>query len=197
MLDDAYHFLQDRGLAGNCWTVRSPPSLQSLQASHKASQLPLWIPEATPFSSSPIQQRLGKSEPRLLVWSSAGEGDLKRLLQSYGMHMDRVASSLNTEERAIYLDSLAYTLASRRSSLSWKSFSLARPVADLHGFGPKISKPVRSGNCRLGYIFTGQGAQYARMSVELLRYPTFSNSLRQSEAFFQDLGCEWSLLGRF
>lgn len=134
--------------------------------------------------------------PKLLIWSTADEGGLARLADSYDVHISELCSSLNQTEATAYLSDLAYTLAVRRSSLSWKSFAVARAVFDLRDLRKKLSKPVRSrADPKLGYIFTGQGAQFAGMAKDLFGFPTFLNSLRKSEMYLDDIGCKWSLLG--
>ena len=134
--------------------------------------------------------------PKLLVWSAADEGGLVRLAESYAAHLSQLASSLSATEAGAYLSDLAYTLAVRRSSLNWKSFVVAGSVFDLHDLTRKLSKPVRSRvDPKLGYIFTGQGAQFAQMSKDLLGFPTYLESLRRSEMYLDDIGCQWSLLG--
>lgn len=94
---------------------------------------------------------------------------------------------------------LAYTLAARRSMLAWRSFAV--PVAgEIDGL-PNCSlhptKPSRSSTEQLGaaFIFTGQGAQYPAMGIDLLIYPTFVESLKRSDAILRGLGCEWSHFG--
>ena len=45
----------------------------------------------------------------------------------------------------------------------------------------------------IGFIFTGQGAQWAKMGVELERYPIFRDSVEESDKFLRSaLGCKWS-----
>ena len=123
---------------------------------------------------------------------------MARLAKSYEMHISQLAPSLNTAEETSYLADLAYTLAIRRSSLDWKSFAVARSITDMQDLTRKLSKPLRSRvESKVGYIFTGQGAQFAGMSKELFGFPTFLNSLRRSEMFLDDFGCRWSLLSSF
>ena len=136
--------------------------------------------------------------PKLLVWSVADEGGIARLTERYSTLMNQIASSLSPIEAGAYLESLAYTLAARRTSLSWKSFVLASSLQELQNIAPKMSKPVRSKeNPKLGFIFTGQGAQFAEMSKDLMVFPVFLTSLRRSEMYLNQFGCQWSLLGMF
>lgn len=48
----------------------------------------------------------------------------------------------------------------------------------------------------LALVFTGQGAQYARMGLELLVYPVFHDIMSRANSIMEQLGAEWSLWGR-
>lgn len=45
-------------------------------------------------------------------------------------------------------------------------------------------------------IFTGQGAQWARMGQELTVFAAFDRSLRDSEQILLSMGCAWLLRGK-
>jgi len=60
--------------------------------------------------------------------------------------------------------------------------------------------PVRETEApsRIGYIFTGQGAQYYNMGRELYgRYPVYASTLNACEEYLTSLGAPFSLLGIF
>ena len=133
--------------------------------------------------------------PKLLIWSTADEGGLARVAALYDAHVSQLASSLSATEASVYLSNMAYTLAVRRSSLNWKSFAVAHSVFNLRDLRKILSKPVRSKvDPKLAYVFTGQGAQFARMSIDLFGFPVYLNSLRRSEMYLDGFGCRWSLL---
>lgn len=48
---------------------------------------------------------------------------------------------------------------------------------------------------RLGFVFTGQGAQWSAMGRELMAYPIFNESINQASEYFKSLGSDWDLLG--
>jgi acyl transferase domain-containing protein len=94
------------------------------------------------------------------------------------------------------LNDLAYSLSEKRSRLPWKSFALCSSVDELQDKLPKLpSKAIKSrSGLRIGFVFTGQGAQYAKMGQQLLVYPVFRQSLEAAGAYFKSLGSDWSLL---
>ncbi|XP_044723853.1 KR domain-containing protein [Hirsutella rhossiliensis] len=98
------------------------------------------------------------------------------------------------------LDSLAYTLSTRRSSLKVR-FCVAASTCDelVDGLTNITTGSERATNhaedLKLCFIFTGQGAQWAGMGRELLgTYPVFADSLKRSEDYLVNLGSGWRLI---
>lgn len=73
----------------------------------------------------------------------------------------------------------ASTLKELHDLLSTKEYSLSRP----------------SGKPTIGFVFTGQGAQWYAMGRQLLQYPVFLKSMEDSDRSLKKLGSQWSLLG--
>ncbi len=92
-------------------------------------------------------------------------------------------------ERSL-LENLAYTLGQRRSALSWSqslpATSMSGPIEALND---KKVKPSRSSKAsRLGFVFTGQGAQWAQMGRELITaYPVFKESIDRADEYLMTL----------
>ena len=189
MLDDAFNFLRLRGLEGRHWTSPEPLPLLSTEGYHKSS--------LSSFTVEVKQRRYGEprnfASPKLLVWSAADQGGLSRLAPLYDSYLSERAS-LHQEDLEVFLQSLAYTLSNRRHHLNWRSFAVLTSASDLSHIASSFSKPLRTtANPKLAYLFTGQGAQYAGMAQDLMRYPLFYASLKRSEMYFNQLGSSWSL----
>ncbi|KAK1773243.1 LOW QUALITY PROTEIN: hypothetical protein QBC45DRAFT_482171 [Copromyces sp. CBS 386.78] len=122
---------------------------------------------------------------------------------------DKAALSQQMKNMVVYLEqrpeifqvdltsNLAYTLGQRRSFLQWRaaisainSFELIEAIN-----GEKVITGKETEPLRLGFIFTGQGAQWYAMGRELYeQYPTFTTSILQADACLTALGAEWSLI---
>ncbi len=66
----------------------------------------------------------------------------------------------------------ASTLKELHDLLSTKDYSLSRP----------------SGKPTIGFVFTGQGAQWYAMGRQLLQYPVFLKSMEDSDRSLKKLG---------
>ena len=103
------------------------------------------------------------------------------------------------------LSDLAFTLGSRRSPFSYRSTikaaSLDELVSGLQGLeNGSVKSAKTSAIPDLCFVFTGQGAQWATMSKELIsHYPVFRESILKAEEALIKLGAPWKLteeLGR-
>ena len=95
------------------------------------------------------------------------------------------------------LRDLSYTLACRRSLFKWRKAFVASNVAELTaalGEG-KISKTRSASSAKVAFVFTGQGAQWAGMGVELIgSSQIFRSSIESSSQLLKSLGCQWDLV---
>ncbi|PGH23855.1 hypothetical protein AJ80_02103 [Polytolypa hystricis UAMH7299] len=182
IIEDAYNHLLVNGLRGNHSTSEKPPVITDVEK-NKLVALPCW---------HVIMNFMGqKRKPRLLVWSAADGDGLSRLEAIYSNRFAHVSPGPDTTK---YLDNLSYTLAARRSLLSWRAFAIVDDIQSLNAPG-FMSKPIRSSESpRLGFVFSGQGAQWFAMGRELFDYPVFKNSLEEANLYLHGLGCRWSVL---
>ncbi|KAK8024490.1 KR domain-containing protein [Apiospora rasikravindrae] len=86
---------------------------------------------------------------------------------------------------------LAYTLGCRRSTLASRACVIASQdnvVAAMDIDSLAISKAMGSRNLKLGFVFTGQGAQWAQMGLDLMdSFPTYLQSIRKMDRALQSL----------
>lgn len=133
---------------------------------------------------------------RLFVCSSSDQAGLRRVGESLATHLDSLGPEASSPE---YLANLAHTLAKARSGLSWGASCIAGSVAELRhqltenaGRLEETATRVANSEPRVGFIFTGQGAQWAGMGMELLQaYPIFRDSVDRSAALLSSMGCSW------
>lgn len=129
-----------------------------------------------------------RKRPFLLPFSAHDKATLKRNIDAHGKVVDRYN-----------LLDLSYTLANRRSLLKSKAFTVAshatvrdafENAASTFTFADQTPTPT------VGFVFTGQGAQWARMGAELMEYyPSFLRTIRVLDLALEDLpdGPEWSI----
>nr|XP_023908643.1 highly reducing polyketide synthase azaB-like [Quercus suber] len=184
VLDDAYNYLKLHGLRGNHWSVPQPT-----RRALNGLQLP------------PLSIRNDHNEhtrtKQLLVWSAADQNGISRMATAFS-EFARARSDLTDEQKIAYLQHMAYTLSERRSLFSWRAFAVVENLDDLNDdLAAKMSRPIkRLTDGRLGFVFTGQGAQYPQMAQDLLSCPVFLESLRKSEQVLKKLGAHWSLIDK-
>lgn len=102
------------------------------------------------------------------------------------------------EDESAFWDSLAHTLGTRRSIFPYTIAVPARTASELASALEKPYAPSRAAAdpVRLGWVFTGQGAQWHAMGRGLIAgYPTFRSAILDCDRHMQDMGCKWSLMG--
>lgn len=135
------------------------------------------------------RRALERRRPFLLPFSAHDKATLKRNIDAHAAVVDRYS-----------LHDLSYTLANRRSNLASRAFTVAShaTVGSIFGdaartafsFADKKKTPT------VGFVFTGQGAQWPRMGAELMeQYPSFLRSIRLLDHALGDLpdGPDWSI----
>ena len=176
VIDDASGYLAARGLKGSYRAI--PSTLANFSHIHSAS------------TSFPADKAA-----RLYVLSAFDEVAGKLQARRLASYLSQRQTVINAE----FLDDLAYTLAERRSILPHKAAfsasSVTQLIETLSGDEIKYSKAVKSPS--LGFVFTGQGAQWYAMGRELTAaYPLYRRSLASSSKYLKTFGASWSLLGR-
>ncbi|KAI0378120.1 putative polyketide synthase [Hypomontagnella monticulosa] len=208
VLDDAYHYLRQHRLAGYHCTAVEPsdgprtcyyqPSLNGVPnsisngisngISHKISN------GSSNGSSNGIlgdQQSLRKT--RLFVFSATEQPTASKVALRYQKFLEK--ESLRAKVTDEYLESLAFTLAQKRSHHPWRTFALADSVTRLIEQLSTPRDPICATTSQnIGFVFTGQGSQWYGMGKGLESFPEFRNSILDADRFLRDnLGCDWSV----
>lgn len=194
ILDDAFHTIEALGLAGDFRTLAStslPTSghkeltdgTNGVDGTNGTNEVKHAVQVDETCKATPDYQ--------LLTWSARDEAALKRMLDLYDGYI-----KTHINDGAEFLGDLAYTLAARRSVMAWRSFSVVDAKGNPETLNLSSAKRGRAARENgVAFIFTGQGAQYANMGMELLCYPIFEATLAEAQSIFHELGADWALLG--
>lgn len=190
VLDDASSFLRSHHLHGSHRTELQP--LKRLTGRIATTEGPIISIGANLKLKPPCEN---PPNPLLFLFSASEQSGLQRWALTYKDFFSTASSCLHDYT---YLLDLAYTLSEKRSSLPWKSFIIANSISAVkEALETGLSKPTRSASVpKLGFVFTGQGAQWHNMGRELFCYPVFKESLAKAEKYFQELGSDWRLIGQ-
>ncbi|KAL2831374.1 KR domain-containing protein [Aspergillus cavernicola] len=130
-----------------------------------------------------------RKQPFLLPFSAHDKATLQRNINIYG----QVAHNYS-------LLDLSHTLSSRRSALSSRAFTVTSPSSLADSFSDVASSFTFGHQKRkvgaVGFVFTGQGAQWPRMGAELITYSShFLASIRALDEALEALtdGPDWSI----
>jgi acyl transferase domain-containing protein len=149
-------------------------------------------PESVDNRRHDTQQASTKlEEPQLVVISAYDESGVSRLSKLFD---DYFADSSDSNTALPDFQDIAYTLTKRRTHLPFRSYAVVNHSSDLASFSALLSRPVRQRRADgIAFVFTGQGAQYSQMGMELMAYPTFKASLSKANLCLRAMGCDWDL----
>ncbi|KAI1823680.1 putative polyketide synthase [Xylaria intraflava] len=127
-----------------------------------------WYEHGHPKASAKYDYSTG-GRPFLVTMSAHDKKTLKRNIQSH----QRISGDY-------HLPDLAYTLNCRRSRFAERGYTVAFPGKESESFDQDSFKlgSVLNGPSKIGFVFTGQGAQWARMGYEAMQYfPQFARTI--------------------
>jgi len=194
ILDDALHYLENRGIQGNHYTKTSN-RLNGVYTNGEHTNGTRVI--AKPSFDS-VLRRHGS---RLFVISAQDKAGLKRVKSTLSEFLKKKDGEIKhrSREEEKFLADLAHSLCIRRSLLHWKTYAIASSLKDLcqtlidDQSTALVSRSSRSP--KIGFIFTGQGAQWARMGAELIEYKVFRESVQAADRYLREhLNCTWSIV---
>ena len=125
------------------------------------------------------------SEPHLLLYSSNDQRSVTDLAQRHEEYADTHPEHIKDH---------AYTLAHRRDQKPYRGFSVRMKETSVQVSPASKSKSIPD----IALVFTGQGAQWARMGVDLLsKFPSFARDIDAMQATL--MNCphppSWSIIG--
>lgn len=205
ILDDAYHYMSERGLRGKHRTILSAEEeallTNELLISSQSSDSEV-ISSATSETGSSDFEMVSR---KLVTPSYKSTARRPRIFHLAGHEADSVlgnakllssyVASKEAENDDSLLDDLAFTLCERRSALDVGGFVVASTREELvqELIDLSLTSSRRKEAPSLGFIFTGQGAQWWAMGRELLQYPVFEKSIIACDTAVKSFGSSWSL----
>ena len=135
----------------------------------------------------------------MFVLTAHDRDGLRRQARTMAEYLESSAADHELSE-APYLRDLAFTLAERRTKLPWRitlqASSLTKLISELKVLGQDLDRAKRPTNRpRIGFVFTGQGAQWPQMGSELLKYRVYRESIHSADQYLcKILACPWSAL---
>ncbi|KAL6719561.1 hypothetical protein ACLMJK_003803 [Lecanora helva] len=130
---------------------------------------------------------------RIFVLSSKNKDSISTIANRLSNYLMKAQGG---DERTL-LDDLAYTLASRRSALTWRAAIVAATITELSDKLQQLKLPASqsSPERKITFVFTGQGAQWNAMGRELIHtYPVFEQSISKATKTLARLGAPWDLV---
>ncbi|KAJ5142544.1 Acyl transferase/acyl hydrolase/lysophospholipase [Penicillium bovifimosum] len=134
----------------------------------------------------------GPSFSRIFMLSGFDERSCAGQVEALNRYIVDKKSEVDNEK---FLDDLAFSINERRSVFPWKAAVVGDTVA---GLVASLAKNVKARSAVrrpvLGFVFTGQGAQWAGMGKEMLQaYPVFKRSVLEIDEFLKDIGSPFTM----
>ncbi|KAJ6045303.1 Highly reducing polyketide synthase [Penicillium canescens] len=193
ILEDAAHYLSRQGLNGRYTTKLLPPASNGTTNGQATGHMTENVNGGfSKQSDGDHGVNLADSKPSLLVISAQDQDGVQRSVKQLQEYLEE-----NRDEKdPRFISNLAYTLASHRSIMPWKTYAIASDAIALNGALGEVPAAVRSSDSqtpKAAFIFTGQGAQWFAMGKDLVTFDVYKDSLADAERILQSLGCQWSL----
>ncbi|CAL3969736.1 unnamed protein product [Diplocarpon coronariae] len=167
ILEDAYHYLAERDL---------------LQKGNHRTRIPTYTNGYQNGSKKEITALTKPRNRHVFALSTSDEEGIGRMSAD-------LAEYLETHTDGSVARDLAHTLGERRSRFPWKSFYSASSLPELREALAKNSgaSKVSTKVPKLGFVFTGQGAQWARMGHELSQFEIARASIEAADRYLREV----------
>ncbi|KAK6958415.1 hypothetical protein Daesc_001215 [Daldinia eschscholtzii] len=189
IIDDAYHYLGQRKLKGNHCTKAEAASLELLSPNRVKPEQTTLVDDRKASNSSVEKLDF----PRLIILSAFDKPALQRVVDLHCQWMEENKTRMQTDPE--FLQNIEYTLLERRSLLRYRTFTVVDSATASTQTERQFSTPIRASNKpHIAFVFTGQGAQWAGMGRDLLRFPVIYDSVLQANMFLKELGSSWDII---
>ncbi|KAF9737290.1 hypothetical protein PMIN06_001585 [Paraphaeosphaeria minitans] len=152
------------------------------------------------LTKGPLERKTMKEEidtqvfERLFLLSGNDKVTAEQVMKNYGIYLEQRPEVFQID----LLSDLAYTLGQRKTHLPWRIAVTASSSVDLvETLSSGKVRPAKQDlePLRLGFIFTGQGAQWWAMGRELYeRYPVYAAAIDRADKHLLSIGAPFSLL---
>ncbi|KAJ4858515.1 KR domain-containing protein [Trichoderma breve] len=162
-------------------------ALKGLNANHSST-------DVIPPSKTGVSAEK-KPEARLFCYSANDNAGVVRVMRSHLQFLE----SIQRDAGDSFLN-YSYTLGCRRSNLEWKGFIIAESASNLMAKiqlfdSSHLARSSLKKQHKLGFVFCGQGSQWAKMGADLMSFNVYSASLKEASCFLQIvLGSRFDLL---
>ncbi|KAH9242477.1 hypothetical protein K456DRAFT_1905557 [Colletotrichum gloeosporioides 23] len=147
-------------------------------------------------SSSSLLLKSSQPSQMLFPISAQSLASLSSYQSQLASHLEKVS----IDDSSSYLGDLGYTLGLRRTHFAHRMALVAGSLSELReqlacpslsSTGGRVAAGQKSAPC---FVFTGQGAQSARMAADLgSQYPIFAKAMEDVEKHLRAFGATWSL----
>jgi acyl transferase domain-containing protein/NADPH:quinone reductase-like Zn-dependent oxidoreductase len=151
------------------------------------------------MTKGPLERKTMKEEietqtsERLFVLSANDKSSTEKAMQKLGVYLEQRPEIFQND----LLSNLAYTLGQRKSLHSWRIAITASSSADLVvalSCGKILPCKQDLQDLSIGWVFTGQGAQWWAMGRELYdQYPIYTAAIDRADAHLRRIGADFSL----
>ncbi|KAJ6190988.1 polyketide synthase [Penicillium mononematosum] len=154
-----------------------------------ATGLSKHVTSYTPESDDIFADDAGPERPYLLVLSANDENSLRAQVTSLDKHLSDPAVGVKIRD-------LAHTLSNHRTRHYHRGYLIANSnsidVDDVTMGTPRSDPP------RIGFVFTGQGAQWVQMGKDLITFPVAKRELEHLDNVLGNLSepPQWSLIDK-
>jgi acyl transferase domain-containing protein/NADPH:quinone reductase-like Zn-dependent oxidoreductase len=151
------------------------------------------------MTKGPLERKTMKEEietqtsERLFVLSANDKISTEKAMQNLGVYLEQRPEIFQND----LLSNLAYTLGERKSLHPWRIAITASSSADLVvalSCGKILPCKQETQDLSIGWVFTGQGAQWWAMGRELYdQYPIYTAAIDRADAHLRRIGADFSL----